>query len=83
MSKSAWYFVKVLSKGSRPEVFYSQVIPKTHRKRPAMKLCPYLKMILSHVFINDYLKKCEQIYKNGKKKQQECIVYNRIKLHRK
>ena len=25
-------------------------------------------MILSHVFINDYLKKCEQIYKNGKKK---------------
>ena len=40
-------------------------------------------MILSHVFINDYLKKCEQIYKNGKKKKQECIVYNRIKLHRK
>ena len=32
-----------------------------------MKLCPYLKMILSHVFIKDYLKKCEQIYKNGKK----------------
>ena len=67
MSKSAWYFVKLLSKGSRPEVFYSQVIPKNSQKKTRDEVMSLFKNDSITVFIKDYLKKCEQIYKNCKK----------------